>query len=107
MVVEVAPVKVVVQMEDGVRRQMEGGLHLQMKDAVHLQMADHHLQEALAAGHQKEEAVLQEQEATDHIQEAATAEVIAGEKVHHQKVEAAQLVDADTKKVALLQTGEN
>lgn len=86
---------------------MEGGLHLQMKDAVHLQMADHHLQEALAAGHQTEEAVLQEQDATDHLQEAAAAEVIAGEKVHHQKAEAALLVRADAKKVALLQTGEN
>ena len=80
---------------------------VQMKDADHLPMAGHHLQEARAKGHQKEEAALQEQEAAGHLQETATEEAIVGEIVHHPEGEAVHQADVDAEKAVLLRTGEN
>ena len=79
---------------------------VQMNDADHLPMTDHHLQEARAKDHQREEVALQEQEAADHLQETATAEVITGEIAHHPEDEAVHPADVDAEKAVILRTGD-
>ena len=86
-----------VQMEDAVLLQAEDHLHIvlveghQMEDCLHA---------VLMEDHQVEEAVLQEQEATDHLHQAMAEVVMEDLKILHQKEEVDhQAADVDVRKV--------
>ena len=79
-------------------------VHLQTVDVVRLQVEDHLAVQT--ADHVVDEAVLQEPEATEHLQETVIAGVIiAVAKAHHHGV-VVQAADVDVKEAALLPAGK-